>query len=222
MWRRSRQLNKLPSALELQQALQASNYHNLLLSPLAGAQLKNGAKLDLGGIGKGYAAELTSALFKKQHCSCLLSFGTSSVAVLGRKADGQKWRIGLKIPLANEEEYYGILEPEDCFISTSGAYEQTFTLAGKTYHHLLNPQTGYPAANSLQAVTVICDRGSKSEAFSTALFVMGLKKALAFYAARKDFEAIFVLKDGQILITPGAGRSFSFTGEKQGLRLSAL
>lgn len=222
LWKAGKKHKVLPNPLAIQKALHSSLLSNLELDAPQRAKLLQDAQIDLGGIGKGYAADLAISLLKKQTCSGLLSFGTSSVAILGQKADKQKWRIGLKIPTLHEEAYYGILELEDCFLSTSGAYEQNFTIDGHTYHHLLNPQTGYPADNQLQAVTIICESGIKSEAFSTALFTMGLEKALNFYHKQRDFEAIFILKDRLLLITPGLQQKLSFTGEQQGYSLSIL
>jgi thiamine biosynthesis lipoprotein len=90
-------------------------------------------------------------------------------------------------------------------LSVSGGYEQGFIKDGKFYHHILNAKTGFPSDSGLRCVTVICDDGAKSEAYSTALFSMGLEKALDFYKADASFEAVFVTNENRVIGTARNG-----------------
>ena len=79
-----------------------------------------------------------------------------NVFVLGTKPDGSDWRVGIKDP-RNESGLAAILSLRDAYAITSGGYERYFEENGKTYHHIIDPATGYPADSGLLSVTVVAD-----------------------------------------------------------------
>ena len=96
-------------------------------------------------------------------------------------------------------------------MSVSGSYERYFVENGKSYHHILDPKTGYPAESGLLSVAVWTQNGAAADALSTALFVMGLEDGMAFYDSGKaSFEAIFVTADGEVCLTDGLTASGAF------------
>ena len=137
---------------------------------------------------------------------------------LGTKPDGSAWRIGLQDVDGDEASYFGILSLRGLFLSTSGDYEQSFVRNGRRYHHILDKSTGFPADSGLRAVSVVAKNGALSEAYSTALFVMGLEKALEFQKITGSFEAVFVTSEKRVVCTPGLKRNFQFTGKNLGYR----
>jgi thiamine biosynthesis lipoprotein len=172
-------------------------------------RLGEGVSIDLGGIGKGYAADRIMELCKGRISTGLFSLGTSSIAALGGRPDGEDWTVGLRLPEKNAFSCFGVLRLRDLHISTSGDYESEFTIDGNSYHHIIDPLTGYPADTDLRSVTIISESGAMSEAYSTACLVMGLEKARAFHQKEQTFEAVFLTKTQKAICTPGAQKLFT-------------
>lgn len=173
---------------------------------------KEGMAVDLGGIAKGYASDKLAELLKgKGVKSALLSLG-GNICAIGTKPDGSLWKTAVQNPL-DANDYVGLLEVSDTCIVTSGGYQRYFEQNGKQYHHIIDPATGWPAESGLLSVTIVCESGTKADALSTALYVMGLDDALKYWKTQNDFDAIFVTTDGEVVATEGLKDSFQFEGQ---------
>lgn len=204
LWSNCETRDGLPTDAEMQAALALVGSHHLSLTETALSKSNPNVQIDLGGIGKGAAiAALIDYLGACGIGGGLVSFG-SNVAVFGKKPDGEAFRIALRDP-KDAGGRVGMLTLEAGeVLSVSGDYERFVTVEGKRYHHLLDPQNGYPAENGLASVAVITSDGALADALSTALFVMGRERAMAFYeSGAYAFEAVLIGHDGEITVTDG-------------------
>ena len=211
---------RVPEQSELDTLLKKVNSDaiQMLGSPSDSVTLGEGQAIDLGGIAKGYTSDWVEAVFYDHEIeNGKISLG-GNVFVLGTKPDGSDWRVGIKDP-RNESGLAAILSLRDAYAITSGGYERYFEENGKTYHHIIDPATGYPADSGLLSVTVVAadngpdwagtGNGAMCDAFSTALFVMGEEKALDFWRnGGYDFDLVLVTEDGRVVITAGLADRF--------------
>ena len=170
---------------------------------------KEGMKIDLGGIAKGYTSSKVMDIFEENGISsAVISLG-GNVQTLNGKPDGSDWRVAVENP-ADTGSYIGVLSIKDKAVITSGGYERHFKQDGKTYHHIIDPATGYPANNGLTSVTIVSDDGTLADGLSTSLFIMGPEKAQKYWKEHSDeFDTILVKDDGSILVSEGLADYFT-------------
>ena len=167
------------------------------------------AKIDLGGIAKGFIAdEMRSFLNKKGITSGVICLG-GNVLTLGKKADHSSYTIGIQKPFSETGTSLGTLNVSDASVVSSGIYERYYRVNGKLYHHILDTSTGYPVENHLYQVTIISDISMDGDALSTTCFSLGLKKGMQLVEQTDGVEAIFVSDDGTITCSSGINRDDS-------------
>ena len=178
--------------------------------------LAKGQMLDFGAVGKGVACDVACQVIDANYVvPAVVSFG-GTVLCYGQKADGP-WTVGVRDPFGPADSYCATIEftPEwemDClFVSTSGSYEKTFTEDGKTYHHIIDPDTGYPVETDLVSVTAVGSGGFVCDALSTALFVNGLNEESLTWVDMYLYGAAFIFEDGGIYVTHGLRDTFQLT-----------
>lgn len=146
--------------------------------------------IDLGALVKGYAADALAAYLKENGVtSGLVNLG-GNVLAIGAKPDGSPWKVGIRKPF--DDGIIDMVEVQDQSVVTSGVYERCFEKDGVLYHHILDPETGYPVMNSLWGVTIISDSSLTGDALSTVCMLIG-KEAAADLIERTDgVRAVFV------------------------------
>ncbi|NLY52000.1 MAG: FAD:protein FMN transferase [Firmicutes bacterium] len=196
---------QIPDQGAIEKAQELIDYRRVDLDP-KGRKVRlaqPGMGLDLGAIGKGYAADSVAQLLRERGVkSALLNLG-GNVYVIGGKPDGTPWRIGIQDPFSNRGTHVTILEVRDTSIVTSGPYERFFIRNGKRYHHILNPETGYPAETGLASVSIICPSSITGDALSTSVFLLGLERGLALLEELENVEAMLITNDRKVYLTSG-------------------
>ena len=134
--------------------------------------LRPGVELDPGAIGKGYAVDRMVAVLRAHGVdAALVSAAGSSIFGLGTPPDEPGWRVSIGLGRGASTSAADV-RLEDLSVSTSGSREKCFRAGGRTYSHLLDPRTGFPAQGA-SSVSVLAERAVDSEAWSTPYFVNG-------------------------------------------------
>ena len=205
LWRKSGLENMLPSQEDIQKAQKLCKPENLILDKNEQtAFLKmNGCKIDLGGIGKGYAADACCDIYSEMGAaSAFVNLG-GNVKTLGVRPDNKEWIVGLQHPDKPRGNCYGAVMCFNQSVVTSGAYERFQEINGTKYHHIIDGKTGYPSQSDLKSVTVISKSSIQADAISTAAFVLGLNRGIDLVYKSKCLGAVFLTKTDQIYLTKG-------------------
>ena len=154
-------------------------------------------KLDVGAIAKGYAVE---QVCRNTPSGLLISVGGNVCPTGPKPESGQPWVVGIQDP-EDPEQYLHTIYVEDVSVVTSGDYQRYFTVDGVPYHHIIDPDTNYPAGY-WRSVTILCRDSGVADALSTALFTLPQEEGQALLDAFQA-EAMWVRQDGTILYSPG-------------------
>lgn len=209
-----------PAESLIQQAKSLVNYRDIEMDDknLTIKLAQKGMSLDLGGIGKGYAADLVSDYLRQEKVeSAIIDLGGSSIIAIGSKPNGELWRIGLQDPDRERGEQLAVVQLKDETIDSSGVYERFFMDNGVRYHHILDPKTGYPTQNGIKSVTIIGGSATDADVLSTAVVVMGLEDGLAYIEQKPGLEAMFIMDDNKIYMTPGLQGKINLTNPNYSL-----
>lgn len=179
------QLGAVPTAEELENALQYRGYEHMIIDEENSTVYLDdpNISIDVGGIAKGYSAQKISDYLNENYpYAVLLSVGESNIQLLHTKPDNSSWKVGVRNPDdASDQNGITVLEATDtASIVTSGDYQRYYVGEDKNiYHHIVDPNTGYPAKN-VRSVAILCDDGGIGDILSTALMIMGAEKGMEF------------------------------------------
>lgn len=211
LWSIGLEGEKVPTQEEIDSVLPLINYKNVELDDNNKTiYLKEkGMIIDLGSIAKGYAAdEISKILTENNVNSAIIDLG-GNILAHGMKKSGDLWKIGIRNPHTDKGGIIGILKVKNKTVVTSGIYERYIEKDGVQYHHLLNPNTGYPFDNNIAGVSIITDKSIDADALSTTVFAKGIDEGLKFVESLDNVDAIFISKDDKVYITSGIKDSFS-------------
>lgn len=202
---------RVPSSEEISTTLPLVGFEKVTLNSkdLSVYLTEPGMRLDLGGIGKGYAADEVAKLLKENGVqSAIIDLG-GNVYTLGNKPGNQLWTVGVQDPFNPRGQIIGRLKTANKSIVTSGIYERYLEdETGHKYHHILNPKTGYPYENEIAGVTIVSDYSTDGDALSTSIFAMGVEEGLKFVETLDGIDAIFITLDSKVYVTDDLKDSF--------------
>ena len=155
------------------------------------------ARLDVGAVAKGYAVE---QVCRNSPAGLLVSVG-GNVRATGPKPTGEPWVVGVQQPDGERQDYLHTLYVSDLSVVSSGDYQRYYTVDGVRYHHIIDPDTRYPATR-WRAVTVLCPDSGLADGLSTALFLLPQAEGEAL-AERCRAQALWVAPDGTLTYTDG-------------------
>ena len=203
LWGISADHPAVPEAAQLTRALERVGGDKLEIDREAARVrlAKPGMAIDLGGIGKGYAIDRAVQVLSRAGVSAGLVEVGGDLYLLGRRAGGEPWRVGVQHP-REEGGLLGVLYLADHAVATSGDYQRFFEVEGVRYHHLLDPRTGRPGRTSI-SVTVVSRTVMQADLLSTGVFLMEPEAGIALLERLADVEGIIVDPAGQVLVTSG-------------------
>jgi thiamine biosynthesis lipoprotein len=160
--------------------------------------------LDVGAIAKGYATERVAQFtIENGYANGLLSVGGNVRAIGSREEEEKAWNVGIQNPdLESEEQYLDILSLEDLSLVSSGDYERYYTVDSVEYHHIIDPETLMPA-NYFTAISIVCEDSGVADALSTSIYNMPLEEGLKVIEDLPNTEALWVMKDGELIYSSG-------------------
>ncbi|MEY4705893.1 MAG: hypothetical protein RL042_2098 [Nitrospirota bacterium] len=162
---------------------------------------KPGMRIDVGGIGKGYAADQAVMVMKKAGAVAGVVALSGDIKTFGRLPGGKMFPVGIQHP-RQDGAVLAWIDLQDEAISTAGDYERFFERDGVRYHHVLDPRTLQPA-RACQSVTVIAKEGVWADGLDTGIFVMGPERGMELVKKLQDVEAIIVGHDGRVFVSSG-------------------
>ena len=200
LWGLDQEHPTVPPQADLTRAIEGIGPEALELDGLNLVKRSPQLMVDLGGVAKGYIVDKAVAVLKKHAITNAAVNAGGDMYLLGQHPD-RPWRIGIQHP-REQERILATVEVRDQAVITSGDYERFFEQDGQRYHHIFDPQTGWPA-RGCQSVTVITDSVALGDALATAIFVLGPQQGLALLADYPGTQGLVVAADGTLHPSPG-------------------
>jgi FAD:protein FMN transferase len=192
---------KPPSAAEVARGISRIDWKKLELDPktrLAG--IGRGQQLDVGGIAKGYAVDRAADVLRKAGLTSFLVQAGGDLYGAGKKPDGSRWVSGIRDPRGPADRFFATIELEDRAFSTAGDYARSYLHAGKRYHHIIDPRTGYPATAS-RSVTIWAPDALTADVVDDAVFILGKERGLELVESLEGVGAVIVDAENQVIVS---------------------
>ncbi|MBQ7740052.1 MAG: FAD:protein FMN transferase [Eubacterium sp.] len=206
IWHEKREEGKeLPDMKELKNAAKHTDINDVIIDEEASSVFfkDKDLKLDVGAIAKGYTADKLCKYVKKKGLfkGALINLGGNACAI-GVKPDGSPWNIAIDNANENIKDYLCTLSVNNKCVITSADNQRYYTVDGKRYCHIIDPDTLMPA-DDFHQVTVICDNSALGDALSTTLFNMPLEEGKKLVKSYDGVEALWMTKDYRIVYSKG-------------------
>lgn len=217
LWQIGSDQARVPSDQEIQAAIKKIDYHKIKLDTEAQTvKLEEaGMALELGGISKGYIGSGVEEILKDYGITTAIINLGGNVIVMGENPSNTSgWNVGVQDPDKVRGAIVGSQRVKEGAIVTSGIYERYLEQDGKKYHHIMDPKTGYPLDNNISGVTVFAPSSFDADAYSTALFLLGIDKGLDLINQMEGYEVVYIDKDKGVHLSDGLKDSFQLSNEE--------
>lgn len=199
IWKFDGSMKSMPSEEEIRQSVAKVGYENIVLNKEKSSVFLKlpGMKIGFGAVGKGYAADRAKELLLKSGVKAGIINASGDMNTWGKQPNGADWKVALTNPM-DKNKAFGLLPVVDRAVVTSGNYEKQVVFNGKTYSHIIDPRTGYPATGIL-SVTVFAPKAELADALATSVFVMGKETGLDRINQLPNIECVIIDEDGNVL-----------------------
>jgi thiamine biosynthesis lipoprotein len=193
--------NRIPRPADVHARLADVDYEAIELDIEHGTVFlpRDGMRVHLGGIGKGYAVDRAAAILRGDGVTDFLIQSGGDLYASGTRGD-RPWRAAIRDP--RDAESFAAMNLRDETFSTSGDYERFFIRDGRRYHHILDPDRGLPA-RGCRSVTIVARQAILADALSTGVFVLGPQAGMALIEKLPDVEGVIVTDENQVLVSSG-------------------
>ena len=200
-WRFDPQQPRMPARAAIAAQLPKVDYRLLKLDAPAGTAFleRPGMRIDLGGIAKLPILHAGMRVLERHGIHNAMINGGGDIEVLG-ETGGRPWHIGIR-DARRPDRLYGVVSLTRGFVASSGDYERYFVRAGRRYHHVLDPRSGYPT-RGLHGVTLIADRMDDVNGLSAAIMVLGPQRGRELVEHSKGLEGVIFAADGSVWQSP--------------------
>lgn len=194
---------EIPDEAAIAEVVKKCGYENLVLEGNTLTFLSPDTSIDLGSIAKGYIADkIRDYLADAGVTSAIINLG-GNVLCMGSHPDKGPFQIGLQKPFAERSETFATVSVSNMSVVASGVYERHFIINGTNYHHILNPDTGYPYDNGLISVTILSEHSVDGDGLSTTCFSLGLEKGLELLNSMDGVYGCFIDENYEIHYSEG-------------------
>ncbi len=195
----------LPTIAELESASKHIDIENIAIDRENGTitRLDPEMSIDVGAVAKGYSAQKAAEYLRENGITGYILNVGGNVCVVGAKADGSPWKIGIENPLGDETEpYIEYLYLTEGTLVTSGSYQRYYYVDGVRYHHIIDKDTLMPE-NEFLSVSVLCPSSAIGDALSTALFCMSLDDGKELVNTLENVSVMWVKQNGEKIYSDG-------------------
>jgi thiamine biosynthesis lipoprotein len=191
-----------PTEAQITSALPGVNWRNMLLDEAQHTVRFEhaGMRIDLGGIGKGYAVDRGVGILKARGIDHAVVTAGGDTRIIGDHM-GRPWLVAIRHP-DNPQKVVTRIPLSDAAMSTSGDYERYFDEDGVRYHHIIDPHTGH-SASKVRSATIIAPTATQTDGMSKTAFVLGPERALEIINRMPEYDAVFVTPQGKVLYSNG-------------------
>jgi thiamine biosynthesis lipoprotein len=216
LWNIGTDKAKVPTEYEINEAINLIDYKKVILNEDTKEVFleDEGMSIDLGSIAKGYVAdEITKILRENDIKKAIIDLG-GNIFVLGQKSEDEDWTVGIQNPFESRGNAVGSLNVSNKAVVTSGIYERYLEQDSKKYHHILNPNTGYPYETEIVGVSIVADKSIDADALSTLAFTKGINEGIKLIESLDGVDAIFINEKKEVYITEGLEGNFKIIDDE--------